>query len=409
MEQLELNLSDHAYLGSSLGRDAGGRVVFVPFSIPGERVKVDIVEAHKRWALGQINSLLHPSPLRVEPRCQHFQECGGCHYQHMSYDLQCAAKAEILRSQIERLGRLEHPPVRELIPSPSPWNTRNHIQFSLDSQGRVGYRGARSERVVPINECHLPDPVINEIWPSLEISPFPGLERVALRLGDPGEIMIVFQGSGAPDFEMEIDFPASVVWLNDGNPSVLAGRGSFEITILDRTFQVSAGSFFQVHTALAAQLITLVLSALEDKPASRVLDLYAGVGFFSAFLAAAGHSLIAVEQSPSAADDFEVNLSEFDDIALFQAPVDQVLPTLQFQPDVVVVDPPRAGLGPRVTAEILDLSPAKLVYVSCDPTTLARDSRWLIEGGYNPKGITPIDMFPQTFHIESVSIWEKQR
>lgn len=407
MEKLELTLHDHAYLGSSLGRDAGGRVIFVPFSIPGERVDVEIIESHKRWARGKIRSIMQPSPDRVEPRCQHFQECGGCHYQHMAYDLQPAAKAEILRSQLSRLGGLDHPPVGAAIPSPIPWNTRNHVQFSLDSQGRLGFRGAHSEQVVPISECHLPDPVINELWPNLEIAPTPGLERIAYRLGDPGEIMIVFHGSGDPDIEMEIDFPASVVWLNDGHPTVLAGQGSFQITILDRTFQVSAGSFFQVHNAMAAQLVNLVLHALEDRPASKIFDLYAGVGFFSAFLAAAGHSLIAVEGSPSAADDFEVNLSEFDNVGLYQAPVSEVLPTVRSQPDVVIVDPPRAGLGPKVIPGILDLSPAMLVYISCDPTTLARDSRSLAEGGYNLKSITPIDMFPQTFHIECLSIWER--
>lgn len=283
------------------------------------------------------------------------------------------------------------------------------MQFSLDSQGHLGFRGAHSERVVPISECHLPAPAINELWPNLEIAPLPGLERIAFRLGDPGEIMIVFHGSGDPDFEMEIDFPASVVWLNDGLPTVLAGEGSFQITIRDRTFRVSAGSFFQVHTVLAAQLVNLVLNALEDKPGSRVLDLYAGVGFFSAFLAAAGHSLIAVEGSHSAAEDFEVNLSEFDDIGLYHAPVGEVLPMIGYQPDVVVVDPPRAGLGQKVISSILDLSPSMLVYISCDPTTLARDSRSLCEGGFFPKVVTPIDLFPQTFHIESVSIWERQR
>lgn len=407
MEQLELTLSGHAYLGSSFGRDERGRVIFVPYSIPGERVLIKIVESHKRWARGKIQEVIEPSPLRVEPRCQHFKDCGGCHYQHFPYELQLEARADVLRSQLERIGGFSDPPVAETVPSPTPWNSRNHMQFSLDQGGRLGFRAANSERIIPINECYLPDLEIGELWPKLDITPIPNLERVAFRLGDEGERMVVLHSSVDPDIEMEIDFPASVVWVRDHGYSVLAGESSFQITILERTFQVSAGSFFQVHTELASDLVNLVLEALDVVPGSTILDLYAGTGLFSAFLAEAGARVIAVEQSPWATADFEANLSEFDTVELYETSVETVLPSLHIHPDAVLVDPPRAGLGPKVTQGIIDLSPSKLVYVSCDPTTLARDGRALRDGGYNLRSITPIDLFPQTFHIESISLWEK--
>jgi 23S rRNA (uracil1939-C5)-methyltransferase len=382
-------------------------VIFVPFSIPGEHVQIEIVESHKRWARGKIQEIIEPSPLRIEPRCQHFKDCGGCHYQHFPYQLQLEAKADVLRSQLERIGGFSDLPIAETVPSQTPWNSRNHMQFSLDQGGRLGFRAANSERIVPIKECYLPDLEIGELWPTLDITPIPNLERVAFRLGDEGERMVVLHSSVDPDIEMEIDVPASVVWVSDHGYSVLAGESFFQITTLERTFQVSAGSFFQVHTELASDLVKLVLEALAVVPESTILDLYAGAGLFSAFLADAGARVIAVEQSPWATADFEANLREFDTVELYEASVDTALPSLHIHPDAVLVDPPRAGLGPKVAQGIIELSPSKLVYVSCDPTTLARDGRALRDGGYNLRSVTLIDLFPQTFHVETISLWEK--
>jgi 23S rRNA (uracil1939-C5)-methyltransferase len=408
MEQLELTLSGNAYLGSSFGRDNEGRVIFVPYSIPGERAHIEISESHRRWARAKILSLLEPSPQRLKPRCIHYMECGGCHYQHMSYELQLAVKAEVVRSQLERIGGFSDPPVARTIPSPSPWNTRNHIQFSLDQTGKLGFRAANSDRVVPIEECWLPHPEIARLWPLLNVADQANLERVAFRVGDPGEVMIILLGPNKPDIEMEINFPASVVWIEDHGYSVLAGDSAIQITILDRTFHVSGGSFFQVHSDLTSDLVTLVMDALDLKPDQTILDLYAGVGLFSAFVAEIGARVIAVEQSAWAAKDFVFNLDEFNSVELYEAAVEMVLPSLRIQPDRILIDPPRAGLGPDVTEEIIRLSPTRLVYVSCDPSTLARDGKTLMEGGYTLKSVLPIDLFPQTFHIETISIWQKR-
>jgi 23S rRNA (uracil1939-C5)-methyltransferase len=407
MQMPEINLTGLAYGGDALGRDADGRMVFVPFALPGERVKVEIVEAHQRWARGQLVEVIETSPERIEPRCRHFTDCGGCHYQHMPYPTQLHAKAEIVRSQLERLGGFENPRVETTVPSPSPWNTRNHLQFSLTTEGHLGFMAAGSHRVLPIEECHLPEPALSDLWPRLDVESIPRLDRIGLRSGAEGACMIMLEGKGAPEVEVIIDLPASVVWLAPDGMLVLAGEKSLAFEILGRTFMVSAGSFFQVHTALAGELVQHVLRELHVRPGETIFDLYAGVGLFGAFLAHEGARVIAVEESSQACSDFEQNLEEFDDVELYEAAVEVALPAIRSRPDAVIVDPPRAGLSREALQQLIALSPPRLVYVSCDPATLARDGRRLAEAGYTLSRCTPIDLFPQMFHIETVSLWQR--
>ncbi|HEY45203.1 MAG TPA: class I SAM-dependent RNA methyltransferase [Anaerolineae bacterium] len=403
----EIILSGLAYGGDAFGRDADGKMIFVPFALPGERVKVEIVEAHQRWARGQLIEVIEASSDRVDPRCRHFTDCGGCHYQHMPYTVQLQAKAEIVQSQLERIGGLKDPPIEKVVPSPTAWNTRNHLQFNLTSEGHLGFMAAGSHRIVPIEECHLPEPVLSDLWPRLDVDRIPGLDRIGLRSGAMGTCMIMLEGTGAPAMEVTIDLPASVVWLAPDGLLVLAGERSLDFEISGCTFVVSADSFFQVHTALAEELVRLVTRELNVQSGETILDLYAGVGLFSAFLAHEGARIIAVEESSRACSDFEVNLEDFDDIELYEAPVEAALPAIHGRPDAVVIDPPRAGLSQVALQHIIDLSPPRLVYVSCDPATLARDGSRLAEAGYQFVRCTPIDLFPQTFHIETVSLWQR--
>lgn len=403
--QFDVNLTGLAYGGDAFGRDDSGRMIFVPFAMPGERVQVEIVETHTRWARARLVKVLKASPNRSTPRCPHFADCGGCHYQHMPYPIQLSSKAEIVRSQLERLGGLNNPSIETTIPSPSPWNTRNHLQFSLTPEGRLGFNAHGSNRVVPIDECHLPEPSLANLWPRLDLEPIPGLNRIALRAGTEGEHMIILHGESDPEVEVRIDIPASVVWLSSRGVTVLAGEDFLTIEVLDRAFQISAHSFFQVHTGLAGDLVNHVLDALQFQPGDTILDLYAGVGLFSLFLAQAGVRVVAVEEAPGACVDFETNLAEFDHVELYEAPVEIALPALSAIPNAVIVDPPRAGLSREAIKQLIKLSPPLLVYVSCDPATLARDAQRLTNAGYNLERCTPIDLFPQTYHIETLSVW----
>jgi 23S rRNA (uracil1939-C5)-methyltransferase len=241
----------------------------------------------------------------------------------------------------------------------------------------------------------------------MDVEQIPTLDRIAIRRGSYGTQMIILHSDQNPEVEVMIDLPASVIWLTPGGRVVLAGEGSLSFEVLDREFQVSAGSFFQVHTSLTNNLVQQVLTALQIQPAETVYDLYAGVGLFSAFFAEAGARVIAVEESPWACADFEVNLNEFDDVELYEASVEIALPAIAAQPDALLVDPPRAGLSRGVRETLIELSPPRLVYVSCDPATLARDGKYLAQAGYHLDRITPIDLFPQTFHIESISEWRR--
>ncbi|MBN2549097.1 MAG: class I SAM-dependent RNA methyltransferase [Anaerolineales bacterium] len=411
VEQI-ITLEALVYGGDALGRLPDGRAIFVPFALPGEKVRLRIVEQKRGYARGELLEVLEPSPQRTAPRCAHFGLCGGCHYQHLPYEAQLQAKTAIVREQLERLGGLVNVPVQPVVPSPDPFNFRNHIQFHLTQEGRLGYHRGQGEQAFAIQECHLPEPALNALWPQLDFEFIPDLERIGLRLGADGEIQLILESRDlqAPELVVE-ELPVSVVHLSPAGPLVLAGGASVVMEVLNRPFHVSAGSFFQVNTRVTEKMVAHLLQYLpEYQPLSNrtlLLDVYCGVGLFSAFLAGQVGRLVGIEASPSAADDFVVNLDEFDNIELYQAPAELALPALGLQPDVILVDPPRAGLERRAMDGLLALSAPLLVYISCDLATLGRDARRLIQGGYRLAQVTPFDLFPQTYHIETISFWHR--
>lgn len=413
---MRLDLQKFTYGGDALGRledphtGAGGRAVFVPFALPGEKVRVRVVEERRGHVRAELVEVLEASPERIKPRCRHFMECGGCHYQHLSYAAQLAAKTDILRDQLTRIGRIENPPVREMVASPNEWNYRNHIQFHLTQEGRLGYVGADGRSLMAISECCLPEPALADIWPTLEFEPGLGLERVSLRLGADGAAMLVLESPEPPELQLEADL--SVVHLRGEEAVVMAGDGHLVMEIGGRLLRVSAGSFFQVNSGAAAAMVSHLLEELPVTPRTTLLDVYCGVGLFSAFFAGRVGRLVGIELSASAGEDFAVNLDEFENVELYEGAAEDVLPYLggaeggPGSQEIVIVDPPRAGLEKRVLEALLARGPERIAYVSCDPSTLARDAARLIGGGYRLKQVTPFDLFPQTYHIESISIFE---
>ena len=399
-----------AYGGEAIGRLEDGRAVFVPFGLPGERVRIRLTEEKRGFARGELVEILEPSPYRIVPRCKHFGICGGCHYQNLLYEEQLKSKMEILRDQFTRIGRIENPPVQDIVASPNPWNYRNHVQFHVTEEGKLGYVGAGTsfaKGIIPITECHLPEASINSLWPQLEFEPETNLDRVSLRAGRDNDLMLVLESDSAESPELEIEADISVAQVFEENTVVIAGNDHIVIPVLGREFYVSAASFFQVNTALAEKMVHCLLTCLPLSLSSTLLDVYCGVGLFSAFVAPKCERLIGIEASSSACEDFAINLDEFDNVELYEGLAEEVIPHLEAKPDIVLVDPPRAGLEKRVVDGILELRPQVIAYVSCDPSTLARDSKRLIEGGYELKQVTPLDLFPQTYHIESISIFEQ--
>ncbi len=410
---LTVKLDKLAYGGDALGRlsdpetEGKGRVVFVPFGLPGETVRARVLEEKAGHIRAELVEVVEASPQRITPRCAHFGLCGGCHYQHLPYGAQLRIKTEILRDQLRRIGGIEAPPVLSMVPAPQEWNYRNHVQFHLTPAGRVGYVGARGREILAIRECHLPEGPLNDLWPRLEFPPGGEIQRASLRLGAGNEAMLVLESDSPEVPELELEADLSVVHLAGEDAVVMAGAGELIIEVKGRPFRVSAGSFFQVNSEMAGRMVDHLLANLTVSPESTLLDVYCGVGLFSAFFAGGAGRLIGIESSASACEDYEVNLHEFDQVELYEAPAEDVLPSLKVGPDAAIVDPPRAGLEKRALQALVALGPQRLAYVSCDPATLARDAKHLLEGGYRLTQVTPFDLFPQTYHIESISLFEK--
>lgn len=409
MENLvELKVEKQAYGGDAIGKLPDGRVVFIPYAIPGEVVRVNLLEHKPHYARAQLIEVIETSDERILPRCQHFGLCGGCHYQHINYPAQLKTKAGILQQQMERIGNLKQTPPIIAVASPETWYYRNHVQFHLTKQGKLGFQEAHSNQTFAIQECHLPEKVINQIWPQIDIEPLSGVERVNLRSGMEKQVMLILEGNEPqpPDLNIE-SLMLSVVQTGPAGNVILAGSDHISMEISNRRFSVSPTSFFQINRAQAIAMVKLVLEVGELTQSMTVLDVFSGVGLFSAFIAPRVRRLVGIELSPKACEDYSRNLNEFDNVELYEAAADKVLGSIQFNPDLILMDPPRAGLGRETVQAVIAQQAAHLVYVSCDPATLARDGKQLTMGGYSLRKLILIDMFPQTFHIESISLWER--
>jgi 23S rRNA (uracil1939-C5)-methyltransferase len=406
-KEFEVTPTVFVYGGETLARLPDGRAVFIPYAIPGEILSIQLTVEKDHYAKGELKEVLTPSPSRITPRCPHFTHCGGCHYQHIPYHDQLKIKQSILTDQLIRVGKLTDPPVKRIVPSPEAWNYRNHIQFHLSESGRLGFM-SRSNHIIPIEECHLPDNKITQIWPALDFELIPGLDRISLRSGEEGaDLLILLESSDPQPIEFSVDIPLSAVHKGPSGEIVLAGDEFTVIQVHDYPFVISAGAFFQVNTRVAELLVDCILEKLPLSEEHILLDVYCGVGLFSLFLAPHVKRLIAVESDPSAAEDFLYNLSGFDNVELYDLKAEEVLPNLDLTPNVILLDPPRVGISKPVLDATVKLQPELIVYISCDPATLGRDLSRYHKQGYHLQESIPFDMFPQTYHIESVNFLER--
>ncbi len=407
MTTVELRLDALAHGGEALGRYEG-RVIFVPYAIPGEVVRVEIVEENRRFARARLVEVVEPSPVRVEPLCPHFGagKCGGCHLQQIAYPAQARLKGLVVVDQLRRIGKFEEPPVLEPIPDASGWEYRNHARFHVDAEGRPGFVATDGQRILPIEECPILHPNLRELLAALDMR-LPYVEWLELRTGTAtGDLMLVLQTVGEEPPALQVDAPLSIVQVrHDGALAPLIGLDYIEERFLERTFRISATSFYQVNTPQAERLIELVTEALALEEGEAVLDAYAGVGMFTAFLAESGAYITAIEGSHLAVADARHNLADFERVRVLEGAVESVLPDLEARFDAVLVDPPRAGLAREVLDAIVAAEPSRIAYVSCDPATLARDARRLAAQGYALRWVQPVDLFPQTYHIENVALF----
>jgi len=390
--------------GEALGRDESGRVVFVPYAIAGEEARVEIVEAKKDYARARLVEILTASPARVAPRCPHFGVCGGCQWQHIAYAAQLEFKTEIVREQFARIARVTDAPLQPALGMDDPWRYRNNVQFQLDAAGRLCFRALESHDLVPIRECHLLHPLLDELFHTLS---FEGadFDEVMLRAGTrTGEKFLLLTGADDTPPEILVDEPVSIAYRTPrGDILPLVGKDAVHEILRGRTFRISPSAFFQVNSTMAERLVEIVERYLEPRAGDVLLDAFSGVGTFGLSLAARVARVIAIEESKDALNDARANAVEFTHIEFKRGQVEDVLPKLETKIDLVVADPPRAGIAPPALEALIARAPRVIAYVSCDPATLARDARRLIEGGYRLVEVQPVDMFPQTYHIESVS------
>jgi len=410
----EITLEKLTYGGEAMGRLQDGRAVFVPFGLPGETVRIQLTQEKQNFARGEILEILKPSPDRITAKCKHFTQCGGCHYQNLPYEKQLTAKADILRDQLQRIGKIENPPVQATVASPNQWNYRNHVQFHLTDDGKVGYvfpLPSGEGRVRAIEECHLPEATIDAFRNDLQFESRMNLERVSLRSGAGDDLMLILESETEETPELEIEADISIVHVYENHPVVIAGNDALTFQILGKNFHVSAPSFFQVNTPMAEKMVQHLQAQLSIPDSQcTLIDLYCGVGLFSKFFADKYTKVIGIESAPSSCEDFAINLDEFDNVELYEGTAEEILPHLaEHIKDLshMIVDPPRAGLDKLALDAILQISPQVIAYVSCDPSTLARDAARLIKGGYTLQQVTPFDLFPQTYHIESISIFTR--
>jgi 23S rRNA (uracil1939-C5)-methyltransferase len=403
-ESFDLQLTAMSHGGEALGRH-DGRVIFVPFGIPGEKVRVRIVDDKGRFARAELIDVLEASPARVTLRCKHFGVCGGCHWQHIAYAEQLTLKQQVVADQLARVGGLRDVTVYPTIPSPSPWAYRSHATFHVSEDERLGFVALDGRKVMPIEECHI---VREEILDFVSAGQTRALAS-GLSLQNPGKSggrLRVQVGSDGREWLLAAN--AVDEQMENAPAGALSGEGVVHYTVRGRRFQVSAGSFFQINLAQAEKLVHLALERLNLQGRERVLDLYSGVGLFTAFLTERAGQVTAVEVFPPAVQDALANLSEFENVEVIEGALEEAMSVLKGRFEAALVDPPRAGIHIKaLDALAKKIRPGKIVYVSCDPATLARDAKRLVSAGYLLRDVQPVDMFPQTYHIEAVATFLK--
>jgi len=400
---MNLKIEQMVYRGDGLAHLEDGRVIFVSFTLPGEIIEIDSPRDRNGVLAALPVKIESPSPDRIQPQCPYFGECGGCQYQHINYPRQLEFKKAILKEQLDRFGGLYNVRINDPIASPNQLAYRNHVQFHLDSEGKPGFQRAQSHDVIPIERCLIVEDSINELKNTLNFDPESGIERVAIRDDGAGTPLVFLTGKTNNPPEFEVDFPLNVLYRSPAGDIPLSGESFNQFTILGKEFQVSAGSFFQTNRDVAEIMAKIVIDTAEIDNHSTVLDCYCGVGFFSRFLADRAGRMIGIESSEDACNDFAVNLDAYENVELYQGNVEVILPHLDIHPNLAVVDPPRAGIAPAGMKALMKSRPGQVIYISCDPSTLARDLKIMGQAGYAIESVTPVDMFPQTYHIETIT------
>lgn len=437
---MDITIEKLIYGGDGLAHHEGS-TVFVPFVLPAERVSAAPVERKKKFIRARVDKLIEPSAGRAVPPCPHFGLCGGCNYQHIAYEAQLQYKTEILRETLRRLGHIEWPGEIAAHASP-PWSYRNRAQWKVraldqaaanpsatassgEQQGtslRIGYFGANSTTLRVVDQCAILSPQLLKTFlafrQALAAGQFPRNLREIEAFAGAGDskllITLTFAGGFPPAKEIaekvrEIAPELESLLLHDPTRERmdLAGPGFLQYEAGGSSYRVGHLSFFQVNRFLVDEMVSEI--AGNEEGGRLALDLFAGVGLFSVPLAKRFDRIVAVESNPAAARDLEFNISSRAEpnrggIEARAMDVEHFLENFREKADLIVADPPRAGLSPEVVKQLARIKPARITYISCEPPTLARDLAELLKAGYEISAICLFDLFPQTFHMESVAL-----
>ncbi len=444
---IDVELTDLAYGGDAVGRYEG-RVLFVPGGIPGERVRVEIVEERRGHARADLLEILRPAPERVEPPYPLLMDT-GCQWQHIAYPAQLTWKAHIVRQLLVRIGKQPDALVHPMIGMPAgviPWHYRNIALFSISPDGKIGFNLNDSHDVLDLEDCPILHPALEMVYKQVRIklqqyfgdSLGSMIQRFTIRgaIGAVGGVNAMTSPSSVKAVPTLLSIharPGSII----ENPQqlaqdlltiapgivgviveriggrfdrVVAGQEFLTDMILHRRFRVLADSFFQVNLLQTSVLVERALTMLEPQRNDVVLDGYSGVGLFSAFLSPRVSRVVAIESQPSAVMDARANatLNNQNNVTILEGTLERLLAQLQYRReriDLALVDPPRTGCHPKALQALQQMAPQAICYVSCDPSTLARDIATLCSGGrYRLVGAQPVDMFPQTYHIECIAL-----
>lgn len=408
---IEISLDDIAPGGYAVGHYKGHRVL-VPYAIPGERVAVRLVKTDDREWLAEGVRLIEASADRIKPRCPNFGpgRCGGCQWQHMTYQAQIALKTDIVIDQLTRFGGYEDPPVQFAIPCPSPWEYASQATFFPTQEGRLGFRATDPRRVTEVEECHVVQPEVIRLLDELDLDP-ENLREIRLNLSEDRQHMLVLRSKDDTPPELEITLPMSVNFLlSDNEPFNMVGSTHVVHQVGGRWFRVTAGVSFRSNVRQIETLAKVILDYLALHGGENVLDLYGGVGIFSALTSAKAEFVTYVDSYPPAATDAEDNLADLENVDIIEGSVESFLGELLENGqtyDAVILDPPHTGLTDDAIEGVGDLKFARLVYVSQDPVTLARDVKILTRKyGYQLIEVQPIDFAPQTANVQCVALLE---
>ena len=383
-DRVTLSLTSWGRLGEAMA-EFDGHNVFVAGGIPGEKVVAEVIKVHRKYVSAKVVAVLEASPDRVEPPCPYYDECTGCQWQHLSYDAQLKTKREKVTDALQRVGDFANPPVSEVKPSPNEYGYRNHARFTINREGALGYVNRETRQFVRIDKCLLMHDGVNKL-----------LEELQDNCGETTQLSIrASKYSG--DFLVQ-------PYMVHPDIRVTTGQKKYTESVDGHEFLVSSPSFFQVNVDQAAAAAGIVRDRLHLTQDDVLLDAYTGVGTFAILLASSVKQVIAVEESSAAVADAKQNAGGLSNLEFVLGRTEDVLRRLPVTPAVVVLDPPRSGCQPRALESLIEMAPSRVAYVSCDAETLGRDLKILCAGGYRLDEVAPLDMFPQTHHVECVAL-----